>query len=186
MFEKANKTTQLIQSLSNIFRYNLESYNKEVLLEEELAIVKEYVYIQQTRFGSRIGFEIINRNDIGAVQIPRFIIQPLVENAIIHGLEPKEDGGSVRIKAYKKQDAVVIKIIDNGVGIPKNQIASIVSGTDELYVKGHTTGIGINNVRDRLILYYKNPSCFSLQSKENFGTVITLRITKNIERADHV
>jgi len=176
MFEKANDTTQLIQSLANIFRYNLESFNKEVSLEEELAVVKEYVYIQQTRFGSRIGFSIVLPNDFGALQIPRFIVQPLVENAIIHGIEPKETGGAVRIKVCKKDGTVLIKIIDNGIGISQDQIRRILAGSDEPYLKGHTTGIGITNVRDRLILYYKDQSCFSLSSKLNFGTVITLKI----------
>jgi sensor histidine kinase YesM len=176
MFEKAPDTTQLIRSLSNIFRYNLESHHKEVFLEEELMVVKEYVYIQQARFGSRVGFAVICPDNIGIVQIPRFIIQPLVENAIIHGIEPKETGGALRIKIYRKDDTVFIKIIDNGIGIPKSQIARIVTGLDEDYRKGHTTGIGINNVRDRLILYYKDPACFGLRSKLNFGTVVTLRI----------
>lgn len=185
MFEKAPETTQLIQSLSDIFRYNLQSSNKEVFIEEELAVVKKYVHIQQTRFGSRINFEIVG-HDLGGVQIPRFIIQPLVENAIVHGIEPKLNGGTVRIKTYQKQDAIYLKIIDNGVGIPKSQVKSILAGTEEYHLKGHTTAIGINNVRDRLHLYYKNPICFNLQSKLEFGTVITLRIKANFEGVDHV
>lgn len=185
MFEKAKETAELIQCLSDIFRYNLQSSNKEILLEEELAVVKKYVHIQQTRFGSRIGFEIIDRG-VGKVQIPRFIIQPLVENAIIHGIETKVNGGTVRVKAYRKHDMIYIKIIDNGVGIPKNQVKSILTGTDEISFKGHTTAIGINNVRDRLKLYYKNQSCFNLQSKLNFGTVITLRLAVDGEEVNHV
>lgn len=185
MFEKAPETTELIQSLSDIFRYNLQSSNKEVFLEEELTAVKKYVHIQQTRFGSRIGFEIVG-HDFHSVQIPRFIIQPLVENAIIHGIEPKLNGGTVRIKTYRKADVIYLKIIDNGVGIPKNQIISILTGTDETRFKGHTTAIGINNVRDRLLLYYKSPTCFNLQSKLNLGTVITLKIATNFEGVNHV
>lgn len=185
MFEKAPETTELIQSLSDIFRYNLQSSNKEVFLEEELAVVKKYVHIQQTRFGSRIGFEIVGAN-FSSVQIPRFIIQPLVENAIIHGIEPKVSGGTVRVKTYRKQGVIYLKIIDNGVGIPKSQIKSILAGNEEIQLKGHTTAIGINNVRDRLILYYKSPTCFNLQSKLNFGTVITLKITGDFEGVNHV
>jgi sensor histidine kinase YesM len=181
MFQKAKDTTQLIQSLSNILRYNLESSSKEVLLEEELAVIKEYVYIQQARFGSRIGFDIMAEIDIHVVQIPRFIIQPLVENAIIHGIEPKEIGGIVRIKIFKKDDAVWIKIIDNGIGISKEQIDRILSGAEEISLKGHTTGIGLTNVRDRMVLYYKDPGCFGLSSKLNWGTVITLKIIPNKE-----
>ncbi len=185
MFEKAQETTELIQSLSDIFRYNLQSSNKEAFLEEELAVIKKYVHIQQTRFGSRIGFEIVGC-DLSDVQIPRFIIQPLVENAIIHGIEPKVKGGTVRIKTYQKQEVIYLKIIDNGVGIPKSQIKSILAGNDEFQLKGHTTAIGINNVRDRMVLYYKSPTSFKLQSKLKLGTVITLTITGDFKGVNHV
>ena len=190
MFEKAPDTTRLIQSLSDIFRYNLQNYQKEAFLEEELAIVKDYIHIQKARFGSRIGFDIVSRDFIavpagpersspGGMPIPRFIIQPLVENAIIHGIEPKESGGSVRIKIYRRPATVIVKIIDNGVGIPPQQVAALVAGSDEIAVKAHTTGIGINNVRDRMILYYKDAACFQLRSKLGFGTVITLQLNYN-------
>ena len=182
MFEKAPATTKLIQSLSEIFRYNLQNPKKEVLLAEELEMVKKYVHIQQTRFGARVGFEIVCR-DVEGVEIPRFIIQPLVENAIIHGIEPKVKGGSVRIKTYQKRDVIYLKIIDNGVGMGKRQIKAILNGTEASRIKGHTTAIGINNVRDRLLLYYKNPTCFSLKSKPNLGTVITLKLSRNFEGA---
>lgn len=185
MFEKAPETTMLIQSLSEIFRYNLQNPKKEVLLEEELEIVKKYVHIQQTRFGPRLGFEIIC-HDLEGVEIPRFIIQPLVENAIIHGIEPKVEGGRVRIKAGQRQDVIYLKVIDNGIGISKQQISSILNGTETSKVRGHTTAIGINNVRDRLLLYYKNPACFCLWSKPNIGTVITIKITRNFEGVGYV
>ncbi len=186
MFQETEDTTRLIQSLANIFRYNLESSSKEVLLEDELEIIQEYVYIQQTRFGSRIGFEIVLQTDISRIQIPRFIIQPLVENAIIHGIEPKETGGAVRIKISKKGHSIFIKIIDNGIGISQDKIERVLAGTDEPYLKGHTTGIGITNVRDRMILYYKDPDFFCIYSKLNRGTVITLKIIPNKEGAINV
>ena len=176
MFEKARKTTNLIESLSNIFRYNLSSFQKDVLLIDELAVVKEYIFIQQARFGSRINFSIVCKDDISNILIPRFVIQPLVENAIVHGVEPKETGGAVRVKIYKRNDRVIIKIIDNGVGIPKEVIEQILAGSNEVYSKGQTTGIGINNVKDRLAIFYKDPNCFNLRSKNNLGTVLIIRI----------
>jgi len=177
MFENANKTSGLIQSLSSIFRYNLRSVNKEVLLNEELDIIREYVSIQKLRFGDRISFSIVLRTDISNILIPRFIIQPLVENSIVHGLEPKETGGAVRIKIYKSMSETIIKIIDNGIGIPKQHLQRILSGPEDSEAsKGQTTGIGIYNVKDRLALYYKNENCFDMKSREGKGTVITIRI----------
>lgn len=188
MFEKAPDTTRLIQSLSDIFRYNLQNQQKEVALAEELAVVRDYVYIQKVRFGARIGFDIAAEDAAPGcglpaphnVRIPRFIIQPLVENAIIHGIEPQESGGAVRIKIYRRHDAVIVKIIDNGVGIPPCQVSDIMTGSGEVTGKAQTTGIGINNVRDRMILYYKNPGCFKLRSKLGCGTVITLHLARTV------
>ena len=179
LFEKARQTTKLIQSLAEIFRYNLGSIRKEVLLTEELAIIKEYVMIQQTRFGERIGFDIISRGDIDKMVIPRLIVQPLVENAIVHGLEPKEDGGGVRVKIYPKDGFVIIKVIDNGTGISREQLDRILTGQPGDYDEGYTTGIGMTNVRERVRLYCKNDTCFGLQSKIGLGTVVTLKIRSN-------
>jgi len=179
MFEKANKTSALIQNLSNIFRYNLGNINKEVLLNEEIDIIKEYIHIQQARFGERIRFSFICRGDISGVRIPRFIIQPLVENSIVHGLEPKESGGGVRIKVYEKCDSTVIKIIDNGIGISKDKLHAITKGTNESDLS-RNHGMGINNVRDRLLIYYKDNRCFNIKSHEGLGTVVTIIIIKGV------
>lgn len=179
MFENANKTSELIQSLSDIFRYNLGSGNKEVLLTEELDIIKQYIFIQKTRFGPRIGFDIVLKGDIEDIMIPRFLIEPLVENSVVHGIEPKESGGSVRTKIYKKDCETVIKIIDNGVGMSKEKLLEVLYGLNknENHM-GQSTGIGVTNVRDRVILYCRDDRSFSIHSAEGIGTVITIRLIK--------
>lgn len=180
MFEGAKKTTGLIESLSTIFRYNLKGVEKEVLLSEELNIIREYAKIQNARFGGKFKFDIVCRVNIDHVIIPRFIIQPLVENAIIHGLEPKESDGMVRIKIIERAERLLVKIVDNGIGISKEQLKQMLENADGMIAgKGHTTGIGLNNVRERMIMYYKCNECFNIRSKENMGTVIELDIPRN-------
>lgn len=177
MFEKSTKTTNLIQSLADIFRYNLGDLHKEVLLSEELDVVKEYMSIQKLRFGDRVDLSVVCKADITSVYIPRFIIQPLVENSIVHGIEPKEQGGRVRIKVYISGNRYEIKISDNGIGMSKKQLEGITTGRSETgNQRGQTTGIGISNVRERLMLHYKNNECFTVRSREGTGTVITIRI----------
>ncbi len=178
MFEKARKTTGIIEALARIFRYNLGSTHKEVLLQEELAIVREYLNIQQTRFGNRIQFSLVSRCPTEQLEIPRLSLQPLVENAIVHGLEPKEQGGRVRIKIYETATEVLIKVIDNGIGIPPDQLQQLLSGAGTGRYQGHTTGIGLNNVQERLVLYSKDERAFRIRSKPNFGTVVTLRLKR--------
>lgn len=180
MFEGAKKTTRLIESLSSIFRYNLKNLDKEVSLGEELIIINEYASIQNARFGDRFVFDIVCKADTSTVRIPRFILQPLVENAVIHGLEPKESIGKVRIKIVEICGRLVIKVIDNGVGITKELLQQLLDNTTDVgQLKGHTTGIGLNNVRERIMLHYKDVACFNIKSKVNVGTVITLNISKN-------
>ncbi len=179
MFEGAPKTTHLIESLSSIFRYNLKGTEK-VLLSEELKIMQAYAAIQSARFGERIRFDIRCREDLGDIHVPRFILQPLVENAVIHGLEPKESSGMVRVKIFEHDEDLVIKVIDNGIGIPADRLAQLLGQSDDsMQRKGDTTGIGINNVRERVQLYSRKKDSFVMKSKENLGTVITLNIPKS-------
>src|SRR5690606_1693838 len=103
MFEGADKTTKLIQSMSQIFRYNLQASDKAVSLKTELNILQEYIFIQNYRFGSRINIEIRCKEQelpVNEILIPSLTIQPLVENSIVHGLEVLEEGGQVRISVY--------------------------------------------------------------------------------------
>lgn len=177
MFEGAKKTTELIESLSSIFRYNLKN-TEEVLLEDELKIIHEYAHIQTARFGDRLKFEVVKRTDITNFKVPSFIIQPLVENAVIHGLESKESGGTVRIKIYKIKEGLKIKIIDNGIGISRDKLQHLFEGSceDNTLTRAHTTGIGLKNVKERVNFYFRNRNCLSIKSKINFGSIITLNL----------
>jgi two-component system sensor histidine kinase YesM len=188
MFENAAKTGALIESLAELFRYNLDSQNTEVVLREELDIIRQYIAIQQVRFRRRVGFELICPAELTDIVIPRFTIQPLVENAIIHGIEPKEAGGRVRIRVFAREDRVMIKIIDNGMGIARDRVGTLLSGTPPdagAKKQGHTTGIGLANVRERLLLFCKDPRCIEIRSRENWGTVITIRISRSSQRRIH-
>ncbi|MEN8906055.1 MAG: histidine kinase [Clostridiales bacterium] len=177
MFENANKTTKLIEALAVILRYNLGSVKKHTLLNDELEIVRKYAIIQNSRFGNKFKFEIINKLEKEIVYIPRFIIQPLVENSFIHGLEAKDKRGKVRVKIkFSKYDknTVIIKIIDNGVGISKDEL--LIMFDEDKNLKGDTTGIGLNNVRTRIILYTGREDSFVVRSKVDWGTIITIKI----------
>ncbi|HKL59398.1 MAG TPA: histidine kinase, partial [Sphaerochaeta sp.] len=96
LFEEANNTVDLIDNLASIFRYTLE-YHDDVSIEEELRFVREYLTIQQFRFADRLTFSIHCPEEFYEVRIPPLIIQPFVENSMIHGLEPKVEGGRIEI-----------------------------------------------------------------------------------------
>jgi len=180
MLEGADKTSVFIQNVAELFRYNLRKIDEPVTLEDEINNAKNYMYILKTRFGDKINFKTEIEKQVLQTKIPCAIIQPIVENAYIHGLEDLEKGGEINIKAYKASDKVKIEIIDNGVGMAKEDIQGIISkNTKEDVTKRHVTGIGMKNVINRLRLFYNIDSIsevINIQSKEGHGTKVTLII----------
>ncbi len=177
--ESARTTEELILRLANLFRYNLQTASERVPLTRELNIIRDYIYIQHMRFGSHIGFEIDCRVDADQIMVPTFTLQPLVENAVIHGVAPQEDGGHIRIRIKKKQDIVVLSVTDSGGGIPPKRLQKLLDSS--IQHKGHLSGIGLGNVKTRIELLYPESS-FQIFSRVGLGTAI--RITLPITQKD--
>ncbi len=173
-YEKARKSERLILSLSRLFRYGLKTDADEVPLRREMNIVNDYISIQSTRFEGRVALDwrISSKIDPETLLVPTFLLQPLVENAVIHGLEPKVAGGQIRIRAQKHGNALHLTLIDNGVGMSAEKLATFLTSQAN---KGHVSGIGIANVRSRLTLLHPNAT-FAVQSRLGRGTRITLQI----------
>jgi sensor histidine kinase YesM len=159
LFEQADTTVDLIEKLAQVFRYTLE-YRDDVCLGEELQFVGRYLAIQNARFGERVRFSVFCPEELLAMRIPPLIIQPFVENAIIHGLEPLEEGGEVCVRVFRRKELeggarderAVITVADTGVGINGNGAkASSSRDSGEKHPGGH---IGMKNVEERISLYY--------------------------------
>jgi len=170
--EEAHSTEELIQRLANLFRYNLQTSDAIVPLERELNIVQDYIHIQQRRFGSRLNFVTDNLAEGKGVFVPVFTLQPLVENAIIHGISPKEEGGSVRVRIRRKGEFVRITITDTGQGISREKLHSLLDQT-AAGQRGHLSHIGMGNVRSRLEMLFAD-SRFNVYSRVGLGTSIRL------------
>ncbi len=165
LFEGAPETTGLIQSLARVFRYMLQEPHTTVTLEDELTIVEEYVTLQRHRFHERLAFSLTNEIDAGAVSVPALTIQPLVENAIRHGIEPQEEGGVVSVHCGLDDSQVVITVADTGVGMSAPEKAFSDSNVH----------IGVSNVRTRLELLHGENLGFDIRSKTGEGTLVTIR-----------
>ncbi len=174
--EGASETEKLIKSISELLRYNLRNIDRYVSLQEEIDVVKNYVFIQETRFEDRVKFKIEVQGNIEDIKVPSMTIQPLVENAFIHGVEPREDGGEIFIKIERLRDVCIILIQDNGCGIDEETLRKINSTTDEAKHTGHATGIGVGNVVKRLQLLYEGSHIFHIESEVNEGTKVFLKI----------
>lgn len=173
MFEQAPKTVRLIECLSNVFRYNLNNQDKAVSLKEELDILNEYMFIQKTRYGQRIRFSIENSIDVSRIGIPIFTLQPLVENAVKYGIEPKEEGGAIEIMVEREETGVLVKVKDTGVGFDLN-------ARDRESPSRGSTGIGIENVKKRLSLKFGGKERFSIHSVIGEGTVVEIFVPEEM------
>ncbi|MBP1577349.1 MAG: histidine kinase [Oscillospiraceae bacterium] len=140
-------TTTLIYSLADLFRYNLNHMNNFSTLSDELEIVGKYIYIQKHRFGERIQYH-LTAGGCENVRLPSMLLQPLVENAIIHGIEDLEEGGKIVIDARKRGEKMLLRVYDNGSGITKERLREIKEGRTKH--TGHTTGIGLSNIIKRI------------------------------------
>ncbi len=175
MFERGEKTTRLIQSLSDLFRYHLRNPATVVRLSEELDLVRQYIHIQEYRFGSRLTFELNCDPSASDATVPSFVIQPLVENSIKYGIEPLEEGGTVRVDVNRRNGSIQIRVQDTGVGMEKNRLAQVTSAANQDN-PDETAGIGLANVVHRLRLLYHNRARFSIESAPGRGTVVEIDI----------
>ncbi|WP_026672536.1 sensor histidine kinase [Alkalihalobacterium bogoriense] len=184
--EGSEKVYQLINSISKLLRYNLSRIEEPVLLEDEIKVVEEYFFIQKTRFGERVNFSVNVDYSCRKLRIPILTLQPLVENAFIHGIEPLEKEGHIEIEAYIDNQDVLIKIRDNGIGMTDEVRASFLDQEKKHVSTGHSTGLGLGNVIRRLQLYYQREDVFTIYSKVHDGTVIELRLPKSRIEGDDV
>ncbi len=178
MFEKASETVKLIESLSNVFRYTLNEQGKIVSLADEVRILEEYMHIQKSRYGERIRFITEFTFPLEDVKIPIFTLQPLVENAIKHGIEPIEDGGNITLKGELINGEIMLTLTDTGVGIPPGILNDLLR-LGKAQAARETAGIGISNVRRRLNLAFDDRETFIIKSKQGEGTTIIITIPEN-------
>lgn len=171
--ENAEITEKMIKSLSDLFRYTLKNDQAEVLLSKELKVLNDYFYLQHMRFGARISYQISCLVDANKIEVPAFILQPLAENAIIHGLSPKITGGKIRIRIRELNHQLILLVGDNGVGMTEETLAQL---NNQMYQKNvKDLGIGFANVYKRIKSMYPQSS-MQVFSKKNCGTVIKIQI----------
>ncbi len=155
-------------------------------------MLKSFIFIQKKRFGERLDYQLNAAVETNQYYIPPFTLQPLVENSIKHGVLVKEHGGRVKLRIYESSDELILRILDNGVGMSRKEIQRlnaqipIIGNAAALSDKPHHkhllqsdtssgTGLGAGNVFERLKLIY--PQCkIKIYAKEHIGTCIEIRI----------
>ena len=177
--EDAPTTEKMTQSLAQLFRYNLNTREQIVPIDMELRIAENYMYLQKMRFGSRIQYQVNTPEDVSHIRIPSFTMQPLVENAIVHGLSKKEQGGTVSVTVTEDPTSEIVTLLieDDGLGIAEERLSALnarMHNPEEN--KTARIGIGLGNIYRRIRTLYPEGGDLRIDAKEGVGTRITLTI----------
>lgn len=179
--EDAETTEKMIFSMGNLFRYTLKNSGQITILEQELKVVQDYIYIQQMRFGSRIQYDSSIEVDASKVEIPSFSLQPIVENAIIHGLSKKEEGGRLHLRIWQRGEHVIISVTDTGLGMTQERCEELKEALSSR--KTSRAGIGLGNIYKRIHIMYEDGD-MKIYSRKDCATTIQMIIPLNGLRQD--
>ena len=169
--------SDIIISLGSLMRYSIEDENALVPLYREVEYVISYLKIQKNRLEDKLEYEVEVDDTIREEKVPKLILQPVVENAITHGIEPRREQGKVSILIRDAGGEMQITVTDNGIGMTREQLEHLQEEVPDLEKEGHT-GIGIRNVDRRIRLHYGEQYRIRIESQVGNGTVISLRIPK--------
>lgn len=162
--ENADQCAELMETTAAFLRYNLDNISKTVPLEKEVENLKDYVAIQECRYGGRYQYTFEIEERCLDYKMPCMILQPMVENAIQHGIAMMLENGHVWIRIYPQGNCVCLEVQDNGVGMTEEQIRSIYEDFHENKSSGNH--IGIRNIYRRLSLYYHNDLKFEFYNMD--------------------
>jgi len=171
--EEAKVTGELIQCLSRLFRYSLENKAERVTLAKDLTIIRDYIYIEKKRFGERLSYVLKADVDLEQYEIPPFTLQPLVENSIKHGILVRPSGGVTALQIMVRGDYLVIRVLDNGVGMDQKIKRELLAGRG---ANGRgLSGIGVGNVFTRLKLTFSDCQ-IRILGRPGRGTCVEIKI----------
>lgn len=173
MFTRTNPEAarRLLIRLSSFFRHSLKRHGRFITLQEELEYIHTYLILEKARFREKI--KVVRNIDKSVLQyhVPVLTVQPLVENAIRHGITPKEGQGTVQISAQMRGDEIEIAITDDGVGIEPDIMPKIFEPGF-----GSGSGVGLSNVNERLKLLFGEDQGLRVESEPGYGTTVWLRV----------
>ena len=164
----------MIEHLGDLLRMSLESKDRqEVPLAEELAFLEHYLEIQKIRFGDQLRIEIQVAPEVRYASVPSLFIQPLVENAIRHGISRRASGGTVTVTAAAVDGRLEIKVLDDGVGLPLE------------WTLESSAGLGLSVTRERIAgLHPNGDSQFAVRNRETGGTAVEVSLPLRVNGED--
>lgn len=183
--KKTDRVVEMVTALSNFFRISLSKGMDWITIGEEVERINSYLTIQKMRYHDILDFKIEVDESISENTILKLMLQPLVENALYHGIKNKRQGGTITIRIRRKGvDEVLIEVEDNGIGFTPEKLVQLRAELeDDAGDMKLESGFGIGNVNKRIRLYYGKPYGLSIQSEYSTGTLVTLVIPAKMESA---
>ena len=168
----------MTEALAKLFRISLNKGNEEISLERELEHVKNYLIIQSMRYADKFTYEISAEPGVERCRTIKLILQPIVENCIYHGIKKKRGTGKITIRAYRREQNLIIEVSDDGCGMTEEICRKILS--DEIESEDISgSGIGVKNVNERIQLRFGKKYGLSYSSEEGVGTTVTYVLPYN-------
>ncbi|BBM41618.1 histidine kinase [Leptotrichia shahii] len=167
-FEDNEKVISITKSLANYFRLSLSNGHEKIPLKDEIMHTKEYLFIQKQRYEDKLSYFFnIEDESLLSIEVPKIIIQPIVENSIYHGIKNLSGNGIITIDVYRQNSTINISVKDNGIGFEKAK----------QFKKSKTGGVGIQNVDKRIKFYYgKNYGVFINKDSKTKGAEVVIKI----------
>ena len=175
---KNKEVVQMTAQLARLLRQSISNGLESVSIKQEMSYVNNYLSIQKMRYRDQLSYTLDVAESIEQHRIIKLLLQPLIENAIYHGIKYKEGGGSILVKGYEENDKIVFEINDDGVGMDEETLSNIFK---EKEVSLKRNGVGVYNVYSRLKLHYGQEGDMLYESSLNQGTKVKILIPKEQE-----
>jgi two-component system sensor histidine kinase YesM len=171
--EQKNEAVKAVTALARFFRISLSKGKSIITVRDELEHVRSYLMIQHMRFKNKFSYEIQAEEECMDLTSLKLILQPLVENAIYHGMEFMDGEGEIKLSVMRKEENLIIQVSDNGLGMTEEQVKSLFSH-EVLVTSRKGSGIGVKNVNERIKLYFGENYGLTIESEPDEGTTITI------------
>lgn len=175
---KEEQIAEIVAAMSRFFRVSLSNGKNIVTMAEAADIARSYLIIQKIRFGNRINYSIEIEEGLVKIQVPKLLLQPIVENSIYHGIERKKGGGTIQIRIRFLDEFCCIKVADDGIGMETEQLEEIKK---QLYSDEACQYFAVRNLAKQLRILYKGKEKIRIDSKIGEGTCVTILLPVTME-----
>jgi two-component system sensor histidine kinase YesM len=175
--QHADTIRDMTAALGRLLQNISKGTDSKIPIYEEMSLLDDYILIQDIRYSGKIQVEYhIGNSEVTQAYIVKFLLQPIVENAIFHGIEPKNAGGRIDIYLERVEDDIRISIVDDGIGMTEEQIASLLNPVEAGKNERGLSGIGVSNIRERIMMIYGKEYGIEITSQVGEYTRVMIKI----------